>query len=374
MWLTAALSMAACNFTHGALSHDGGGDDDSGTNIDIDAPLADAMVDVPPGQTCVGSQGSMLVVCYQPGSEPANPYNPTNNIDTNNNCDQVKGQSFPNPELCIKQGSSITISGNLRVTGGRPLVLVSLSAITISGSLDASNGGAGATPFSCNFGQEDGSNESSNSSSSGAGGGGGGGFGTGGGNGGDGSQSGGNGVPSIGLNAIRGGCPGGSGGDTSNGNGGNGGVAGGAIYLIAKNSINVPGTILANGQHGRGGGGRAGGGGGGSGGMIGFDAPVVTVDGTAMANGGGGGEGGDSNETGNDGQDPVVATYDQRAPGGMGGADNGGNGGGGSVLTMGGAGGAGGGNAGGGGGGGGGRVRRYPAGMGLAGKISPPAP
>ena len=35
-----------------------------------------------------------------------------------------------------------------------------------------------------------------------------------------------------------------------------------------------------------------------------------------------------SNEIGNDGQDPVVATYDQRAPGGANGADNGGNGGG----------------------------------------------
>jgi hypothetical protein len=373
MWLAVPLAVAACNFTHGSLSGDAGGDDTS-TTTDIDAPLQDAMVDVPPGQTCVGSQGSMLIVCYQPGSEPQNPYNPTTNIDTNNNCDQTKGQTFPNPELCIKQGSSISISGNIRVTGSRPLVLVSLSTITISGSIDVSNGGAGATFFSCVFGQDDGSNESSNGSSTGAGGGGGGGFGTSGGNGGDGSQGGGSGVPSIALNAIRGGCPGGSGGDTSSGNGGGGGAAGGAVYLIAKDSINVPGNIRANGQHGRGGGGRAGGGGGGSGGLIGFDAPVVTVDGTVMANGGGGGEGGDSNETGNDGQDPVLGTWDQRAPGGSGGADNGGNGGDGSALANGGNDGNTGGNAGGGGGGGGGRVRRYPAGMGLTGKISPPAP
>ena len=373
MWLTVPALVAACEFQHGTLGGGNSRSDGGGMNIDIDAPLADAAVDAPPGQTCVGgSQGSLLRVCYAPGTEPTNPYNPTTNYDTGSGCDRVIGQSFPYPELCIKHGSSITITNNIRYTGLRPIVLVSLSTIMISGDVDVSNGGAGGTNLVCAFDLE-GQNDNNNGSSSGAGGGAGGGFGTSGGSGGDGTVSGGPFGPSIGLGAIRGGCPGGRGGNSTIGNGGSGGDGGGAIYLIAKDSINVTGSIRANGEHGNGGGLKAGGGGGGSGGLVGFDAPAVSVGGTVMANGGGGGEGGDTNETGMPGSDPQIATYNQRAAGGTGMADNGGAGGGGSVLTMSGVTGGSSGNGGGGGGGGGGRVRRY-GGTGLTGKISPPVP
>ncbi len=80
-----------------------------------------------------------------------------------------------------------------------------------------------------------------------------------------------------------------------------GGGAGGVLLITSAVSISVTGTLDAGG--GRGGGGRAAGcgsywdgGGGGSGGGILLEAPSVTMDGTAAANGGGGGGAGGSGE------------------------------------------------------------------------------
>ena len=78
--------VGACGFPHGALSTgdaSGGGDGgDDASNIDIDAPLADGPVDTPMGQTCLGSNGSLLVICYAPGTEPTTAYTPPTFFDT----------------------------------------------------------------------------------------------------------------------------------------------------------------------------------------------------------------------------------------------------------------------------------------------------
>lgn len=370
IWLLAAPAIAAgCGFSHGALDDASLGSSSDGSTIDIDAPMADAHVDAPPGQTCFGV--GLLQECFAPGSEPTGQYHPsgTINTDTDTNCNRVIPQANGNPSLCLEQANTVLIDGGVRYTGKRPIVLLATTTITISNTLDVSGGGAGAEPAACNDGNN-GNDDTSNGSSAGAGGGGGGGFGTGGGGGGSSDASGGSGGGSTALTAIRGGCKGGNGGTSSDGSGGAAGAGGGAIYLIAGQSISVPGTIKANGQRGRGGSRKAGGGGAGSGGLIGFDAPTVTVAGTAFANGGGGGEGGDTNASGRDGFDPSM--YNQAAFGGNGGALNGGNGGNGAYLMTGANGGNGAGNGAGGGGGGNGRVKIYPT-RSLAGKISPPA-
>jgi hypothetical protein len=367
IWLALPM-VAACNFEHGVRS-DASTDpvvDDSGVNIDVDAPPADARPDSPPGQNCYGV--GLLQVCYQPGTEPTAPYHPTfATVDTGSGCDRVIPQSGNNPDLCLHAGTTVTIDTNVRFTGPRPIVLLALTTMTVSGTIDVSSGGAGAGTGFCNNPSK-GTDELSNGSSKGAGGGGGAGFGTGGAAGGSGTAAGGGGASSTALTGIRGGCKGAPGGNSASANGGAGGVGAGAVYMIAGTSISVSGTIRANGQGGRGGGAKAGGGGGGTGGLIGFDSPQVTVQGTVMANGGGGGEGGDSTITGENGSDPTQ--WDQRATGGNN-LQNGGDGGAGSVAGNGGVIGGNGANGGGGGGGGAGRVKRFPF-MTTPGKISPP--
>lgn len=82
------------------------------------------------------------------------------------------------------------------------------------------------------------------------------------------------------LVPLRGGCPGGS-----DGIGGQG-IGGGALQLVSRTLITIPGALGANG-----GGGCVSSGGGSGGGLL-LEAPVVTVAGGVFANGGGGGCGG----------------------------------------------------------------------------------
>jgi hypothetical protein len=212
---------------------------------------------------------------------------------------------------CVVAGSSITIASGekVRAQGGRPLVLLSTSTITIDGTVDVSSAfnagaqirGAGGNVPGCPSGTPHGLA---------AGGGAGGSFGS---KGGDGNvpagEAAGGGVAPAGLaqppTTLRGGCAGDPGGAT----GGAGGFGGGAVSLIARTSITVAATgrINASGAGGQGGpASKAGGGGGGSGGMIVFDAPSSIVTGLVFANGAGGGQGGAMNGAGKDGNEPTV--------------------------------------------------------------------
>lgn len=359
--------VAACSYRPGVVP-----DDDEPI---IDAPLADARPDVPAGSVCFGSEPGLYVECFpNAGSVPTGPYTPptTFNTDEMANCSRVFQQTG-GPPLCVKFAGTITVTQPTRVIGSRAAVFLATESIAINSTLDASSFdnslGAAANTGPCNGSSAGGSN-TSNGSSAGGGGGGGGGFGSAGGSGGAGSATAGLPGTAVALALIRGGCSGRSGGASSDASGASGGAGGGVVYLIAKNEIQVTGSVRANGAGGAGAGQKAGGGGGGSGGLIAFDSATLVISGTVFANGGGGGEGGDTNNSGQDGRDPT--TWNQRAAGGTGQAGNGGDGGSGSVGSSGGSAGSSGGNSGGGGGGGSGLIKVYPT-KSVGGMISPPA-
>jgi hypothetical protein len=242
-------------------------------------------------------------------------------------------------ELMIVRDFRLMANAKLRATGDVPLAILAFGKIAIDGSaqVDISQGGAGARA-TCDSGALAGM-----PSTGGGAGGGGGGFAAVGGTGGNGDKdgmmttggAGGASATSIPLGPL-GGCPGARGGDGDD-SGGAGGAAGGAIYLVAKQRIDLaPGSgITAGGAGGKGGAagflsnGDAGGGGGGSGGMIMLEAPIVRGDGVLAANGGGGGEASGGGGGGNGGANGALGV----------GAANGGSGGS-STGTDGGAGGA----------------------------------
>jgi hypothetical protein len=320
----------------------------------------------PPQDSGVCYGTSLVSACVD--AEPTAPVTQTAAINTDTDCQVVRSQAA-GPELCIIAGTTITITGTANlVTGPRPLVLVATDSISVAAAavIDVSSRsttrvGAGANEATCGA-----PTAGQNSvATSGAGGAGGGGFGTIGGDGGNGAVARGVGGTAAAPLFLRGGCKGADGGDAGTVQGGVGGNAGGAIYLIAGNAITIDGSIFASAAGGRGGGIRAGGGGGGSGGMIGLDAPAITISATGIvaANGGGGGGGGGTGGLGNPGSDGSTTSYTSAASAGGGGVDtntttpsrNGGNGGVGAAMN---AAGALGGNslstgAGGGGGGGG---------------------
>jgi hypothetical protein len=265
------------------------------------------------------------------------------------NCDSIIAQPLGGPSLCVVAANNFTIAQTAKVSaqGPNPLLLVAANTFTIAGTLDVAsraNGGvvgAGAQT-SCGTGNTGGTG----GGPEGAGGGGAGGsFGTIGNAGGVGFKSSTNNPGGPGgtpLSAVMtpaslvGGCPGGNGGDGHGGSmnfggPGAGGRGGGAVYIIGGASIVVSGAINASGAGG--GPGRdsqdasAGGGGGGAGGFIGLDAPSLDITGSVFANGGSGGGGGgdDVGRSGSKGNDPANATTP--ATGGSGGQGGGGNGG-----------------------------------------------
>jgi hypothetical protein len=216
---------------------------------------------------------------------------------------------------CVIVGTTVTISGRLRGTGRKPLVVLASDSIHVSGQIDVGSHrgtsefvGAGADREDCAPGVVPGAH---------AGGAGGSLMGSGG-NGGDGSGSGTGGRHGAAITTaaeIRGGCPGQRGNGDAAGEGGHGG---GAVYLLAANRIDIDGNvefhggINAAGEGGQGaglgGGVPSGAGGGGSGGTIRLDAPSIACDSLLIANGGGGGGGGTTTIAGTPGSDPSDAS------------------------------------------------------------------
>jgi hypothetical protein len=305
----------------------------------IDAPL-DITVDTPDGYVADARQcfGTPINICLT--SVPANPVNLPATINTDSGCTQV----VPQPggiDLCVVAATTITVTGPTHATGSRPLVLVATEAIDVQSTLDASStptaAGAGASSAACTLAPAGGDDQG------GGAGGAGGSYQAKGGDGGRGDENsdgnpagkapGGVAGATQTTAIIRGGCKGGDGG-TAGAQRGVGSPGGGAVYLIAGTSITVAtnGGVYAAGGGGQFGNNCDGGGGGGSGGMIGFDAPTITIAGKVAANGGGGGGGGGTGTAGNNGGDGTTVTYNMRALAGPPGAGNGGAGGQGSAL------------------------------------------
>jgi hypothetical protein len=212
----------------------------------------------------------------------------------------------------------IDAPSSVRVIGSRPLLVIAWDDILLNGGINVSSQanfntpddaatdvkGAGANPAACSSvavaAQVGVTHEEGGS------GGGGGGFGSAGGIGGVGnvdnqaSSGGAGGAPVTPPPSLRGGCPGAAGGQGNGPSPGQGAPGGGAVYLIARTSLTVNARIHAGGQGGhRAEGGRSAGGGGGSGGLIGLEAPSITLEMNAVlaANGGGGGGGGNNSNT-----------------------------------------------------------------------------
>lgn len=234
---------------------------------------------------------------------------------------------------CVIAGSSVTIDHPVDVTGSRPLVIVSSTTMEVTAKLDAASHRGGTTgpgangamcPVLAAAATEDG----------GAGG-------SFGGRGGAGGDSGSGGSPAAGPvvpTALRGGCAGGNAHAVFVGGGAKAGAGGGAVYLIARTSIDITASAVidASGAGGDGASisnGGGGGGGGGSGGLVGLDAPAITIAGAVFANGGGGGGGSRAgNGSATNGEDPQMPLMAAR--GGSPGCGPCGRGGDGSVGTM----------------------------------------
>lgn len=291
---------------------------DASTSI-VDAAVPGDTATTPPidaARVCFGV-GLLNNLCLAAAPTGDKPISGAFNTDTGP-CTQVIGQTgSPTmaPDLCVIAARTITVQGTVAVTGKRALVLIGADSVTVAASatLDASStrspgrSGPGANPGVCaKTGNGD-------NSSSGAGGGAGGSLAIKGGNGGPGNLNGGMakggtaGPAQTAPTVLLGGCSGGAGGDGQGNNGGAGGAGGGAVYLIAGRLITITGDVFASGAGGDGtpnnGGFQQGGGGGGSGGMIGLDAPMITIDGRIVANGaaGAGGGGGTGGKPGDDG-------------------------------------------------------------------------
>jgi hypothetical protein len=384
MGLAAIAALAGCRFDE---SGPGFGDDDAG--VGVDAPVNDidssVAIDAPPG-TPDAPPGTPDAPPGTPDAMPPDaacswPYPPTHVdpctgptpgpalgfgtagtwiFDTDSGELTDPNDDTTTPTTTIVGGArvlwvadfTLPISRTLRAVGSRPLLVVSDSDISISGTVDVASAwdgddgrfvsGAGANPSVCPISPPDPGQECAQHGGSGGGAGAFGGDGGDGGRGGDGRNCGGGNTSGIaggaGGNAVnstptdlRGGCAGRDGSQNNSGTDlrGRGAPGGGAIHLMARGTLTVNGTINAGGGGGRAGlGERSGGGGGGSGGMIGLEATTLDVNATAAlgANGGGGGGGADD-AAASPGADALA--LELAAPGGMpdGNGTAGGNGG-----------------------------------------------
>lgn len=326
-------------------------------------PPADGSADGPAADTgpiCFGSGDLIDPICFTAAEVAAFPEAPPMTIDTSA-CADVRSQGI-GPDYCLVTAKNVTVSGTLRATGTRPLVLIGAQRVTVTGTLDVASyqsepaiAGAGADdPASClaPVGPIDGGPSGGGPQDAG-GGGGGGGF----------RGRGGTGIGGVGLGADGGfggpmrplpgpfeaGCFGGAGGAGLQ-PGPRRSHGGGGVYVMAGIEITIGGTIAAWGAGGVGGTARAGGAGGGSGGMIALAAPRVTVGAGArlLATGGGGGEGGSPSVTGESGKDGDLSTpgitsacgHDGGVGGRTGGGDSGDLNGGGAGCAGGGGGGS----------------------------------
>jgi hypothetical protein len=333
-----ATVVGACGFRAASVTASG---DDGGADVivPIDADLGDAPA------ICSTWQPHDLMPCNLGSPQPDltldaahSPY--TYNTDTAGGelRDNANALVLSSPITIMQSDGSfvavlsiakLTIPMNvvLNITGAKPLIIASWSTIEIDGTVDAGSHstdaggtqheqsttwfGPGANPASCDTAT--GGQGLGATADGGSGGGAGGAFQGGGGKGGDG-DTGCNGDPicprpggsaGIAVTSVpiveRGGCAGGPSGTAGAGAPPNepatwvspGGGGGGALELDARMMLHIAanGQILAGGAGGAGCAYHtaAGGGGGGAGGYLGFDAPMISIDGTVAANGGGGG-------------------------------------------------------------------------------------
>lgn len=374
-----ALELAAC----GKVAQPSGA-----PGVDAALSVVDAEPPPPPdAPQCFGTGNVQVCLSALPTTERVFSTAAAINTDDATMCAATTASAAG---YCVIAGTDIAISSTVSATGKRPLFFVATGSITVtaSGKIDVGSHrnpaqiGAGADPSSCLPGAlPTGNGGAAGGSFLGMGGAGGVGA-----NGGGGSAA----AAVARLTQARGGCPG----QSSLNNGVNpaaGGHGGGAVFLIAAAKIDVAGTINATGQGGSGGAGQkptptnspgGAGGGGGAGGMIGLDAPMVSVEGVLLANGAGGGGGGGGGGPGLAAPDPTAPVA---AKGGGGDTDQGaGNGGSGSDATSATSPGGAGRNVnagadpnfpvpGAGGGGGGAGVILAPAGAPLGSSLSPPA-
>ncbi|HMI91949.1 MAG TPA: lectin-like protein, partial [Polyangiales bacterium] len=212
------------------------------------------------------------------------------------------------PELVIipLRGLTVAATYTLRFIGPRPILLAVRGNATIDGTIDASASGTSAGAggnWSCTSNDPDslgGNGRGNNARLYGASGGGGGGFATRGGDGGTantngGSEPGGAGGAARGdgnLSPLFGGCAGGLAGDCGTA----GAAGGGALQISVSGTLDVNGTIRANGGAGAtpcGANDEGGGTGGGSGGALLLEAKTLdTAGATLQVNGGSGGRNG----------------------------------------------------------------------------------
>jgi hypothetical protein len=290
----------------------------------------------PAGTVCAGgTNGGPLHFCALEASIGPRTYAASVDVNTDVDCDRMEAASGGQPSLCLVMATDMTIMAGATITahGSRPLVLVSMGTLTVSGIVDVSSHAAGMTGAAAN----DASCTTANgglpqqASTSTSGGGAGGSFGTAGGAGG----APGNGTavaaePAINgaqLTRLRGGCRGGDGGRDHDGHFGAGGASGGAVYLMATTQIDLKGgQVLANGAAGGGGAFPSaadfpGGGGGGAGGLVMLDSPAIVLQSAiVMASGGGGGGGqGAGPSAGMGGGEPTATAPLAAAGGGVGG-------------------------------------------------------
>ncbi len=350
----------------------------------IDAPAVDAPI-APDGTTCYGAG---LVVYCPPALPPSLTITTGVNerVDTSLavgstlNCTEIIATAG-GVEVCVVAADIVTIDGTLTATGARPLVLFGRTRVQVSGLVNLSAGGAGASKTCSSM---PGTEQQTVGGIAGGG--------AGGSLRGSGGQGGAAGLamhappgPTIGLplGTLRGGCAGGEGGrNLQLVDGGLPGAGGGAVYVLSGGPLLISGSINASGGGGRAGGmqalatGTSGGGGGGSGGVIVLEAPSIALQagGFLVAEGGGGG-GGSNNVAGEDGHPPLLASPMLRARGGTAGGAASGAGGAGSgeMLSYGLVGEdatAGGGS--GGGGGGSGLIRILSGTISASGTVSPP--
>lgn len=325
------MLLTGCGFQatgqNGPVDGSGPGGQDGAVDPDASPIMIDA-------RTCFGA--GLLNVCLAalpsaplPLADGGSPFD--TGVDAN--CRQIVSQPG-GVELCVIAGTTVTVSGNFVAIGTRPLVVIGTDTVSVlgTGTLDVSSkanprrAGAGANTGTCTaagVGKND---------AGGGGGGAGGSFGTVGGKGGTGDVNDNGGpagvAPGGAVGAapaapaiLRGGCRGGDGGDGTNTAATSlGGDGGGAVYLIAGNTITIAGNVFASGAGGDTTSGSAGieqgGGGGGAGGMIGLDAPTITVQGRVVANGGAGGGGGGNSNGGAPGGDGTTTGWNTRAAGG----------------------------------------------------------
>ena len=234
------------------------------------------------------------------------------------------------PELALLEVGDLTIDGTFTVTGGRPLVIIARTTITVGATGAIEGSAVGSVPGAGGYGPGLGSgaggagaDDPTSYDDSGGGGGGYGGAGAAG-------QASGPAVAGLAgiaygtaaLDTLDGGSGGGDLSPTCAGTAA--GAGGGAIQLYAGEQIAIAGAVRANG-----GGGAGGidcvdlytsGAGGGAGGAIYLQTQIVTGAGVLLAQGGGGGGGSDINTAmsgtnGSDGPITIAAAMGGFGPG-----------------------------------------------------------